>query len=213
PILYGIQDIQELNSLFTSIAYNSGNEFSLDELSQTSGVAKNTIKKYITYLEAAFLIKIVYRVDFSAKKFKRANFFKVYLTNPSLRSALFSPIKKNDNAIGNMVETAIYSQWQHVENIPLYYARWKNGEVDIVCINNEQKPQWIVEIKWTNRYAENPKELVNVRKFCHQNNLKEASVTSIDIEEVVKSDNVKFKFKPASLYCYAVGRALLLKKI
>ncbi len=213
PILYGIQDIQELNSLFTSIAYNSGNEFSLDEISQSSGVAKNTIKKYITYLEAAFLIKVVYRIDFTAKKFKRANFFKIYLTNPSLRSALFSPIKKNDSAIGNMVETAIYSQWQHVENFPLYYARWKNGEVDIVCINDMQKPRWIVEIKWSNRFAENPKELSNVRKFCHKNKLKEASVTTIDIEKVVDSDNIEIKFRPASLYCYAVGRNLVENKI
>lgn len=213
PILYGIQDVQELNSLFTSIAYNTGNEFSLDGLSQSSGVAKNTIKKYITYLEAAFLIKVVYRVDFTAKKFKRANFFKIYLTNPSLRSALFSPIKKNDNVIGNMVETAIFSQWQHRENFPLYYARWKNGEIDIVYLNNEQKAQWIVEIKWTNRYAENPKELLNVRKFCHQNNLAVACVTSIDMEKTVKSDNVEIEFKPASLYCYSVGRNIIDNKL
>lgn len=31
-------------------------------------------------------------------------------------NSLFSPIKKNDNAIGKMVETAIYSQWQHIDN-------------------------------------------------------------------------------------------------
>ena len=90
PSLYGIQDIQELNSLFTSLAYNTGNEVSLEGLSQHSGVAKNTIKRYIEYLEAAFLIKTVHRVDRGAKAFKRANFFKVYLTNPSMRSALFA---------------------------------------------------------------------------------------------------------------------------
>ena len=46
PSLYGIQDVQELNSLFTTIAFNSGNEFSYDNLSTTSGVSKNTIKNY-----------------------------------------------------------------------------------------------------------------------------------------------------------------------
>jgi uncharacterized protein len=213
PILYGIQDIQELNSLFTSIAYNSGNEFSLDQLSQNSGVAKNTIKKYITYLEAAFLIKVIYRVDFSAKKFKRANFFKIYLTNPSLRSALFSPIAKNDSAFGNMVETAIFSQWQHVENFPLYYARWSNGEVDIVCLNTDQKPLWVVEIKWTNRFAENPKELISLRKFCHENQVKEASVTSIDIKKNIDCDNINLDFEPASIYCYTVGYNLVKTKL
>lgn len=113
PILYGIEDIQELNSLFTYIAYNSGNEMSLDTISKSSGVAKNTIKKYISYLEAAFLIKIVHRIDNNAKAFQRANFFKIYLTNPSLRCALFSPIKETDAFAGNLVETAIFSQWHH----------------------------------------------------------------------------------------------------
>ena len=45
PSLYGINDVQELNSLFTYLAYNSGNEMSLEGISQNSGVAKNTIKK------------------------------------------------------------------------------------------------------------------------------------------------------------------------
>jgi uncharacterized protein len=44
PGLYGIQDVQELNSLFTTIAWNSGNECSLDELSKNSGVKKNYTK-------------------------------------------------------------------------------------------------------------------------------------------------------------------------
>ena len=135
------------------------------------------------------------------------------MTNPSLRSALFSPINKSDGAIGNMVETATYSQWQHVDNLPLYYARWKNGEVDIVYLNEEQKPNWIVEIKWTNRFAENPKELSNLRKFCHQNHIKEASVTTIDIRKNVQSDNIKIEFKPASIYCYTVGKNLVENKL
>ncbi len=54
PSLYGISDIKELNRLFTTLAYNSGNEVSLDGLSKSSGVAKNTIKRYLEYLEAAF---------------------------------------------------------------------------------------------------------------------------------------------------------------
>ena len=110
PSLYGINDTRELNSLFTTIAYNSGGEFSLEALSKQSQVPKNTLKKYIEYLEAAYLIKRVKRIDYSGKRFKRDNFFKIYLTNPSLRSALFSPITATDEMIGNMVETALLPQ-------------------------------------------------------------------------------------------------------
>lgn len=84
PSLYGINDIQELNRLFTTLAYNTGNEVSLDALAKSSGVAKNTIRRYLEYLEAAFLIKMVERIDQNAKRFKRAMSFKVYLTNPSM---------------------------------------------------------------------------------------------------------------------------------
>ena len=69
PSLYGIQDIQELNSLFTTLAFNSADEVSLEALSKDSGVSKNTLKKYIEYLEAAFLIRKVHRVDENARRF------------------------------------------------------------------------------------------------------------------------------------------------
>lgn len=213
PSLYGIQDIQELNSLFTYIAYNSGNEMSLDGISQNSGVSKNTIKKYITYLEAAFLIKVVYRIDQNAKRFKRANFFKIYLTNPSLRSALFSPINATDGVIGNMVKTAIFAQWQHAWNINLYYARWKSGEVDIVSLEiAHQKPNWCLEIKWSNRFVKNPGELKNIKFFCKKHNLDSAAITTIDINREIINDGLNLQFIPASLYCYTVGRNILAHK-
>ena len=208
PLLYGIEDIQELNSLFTYIAYNTGNEMSLDPISTSSGVSKNTIKKYIGYLEAAFLITVVNRIDNTGKIFKRANFFKVYLTNPSLRCALFSPLKEDDPFMGNLVETAIYSQWHH-SGEPMYYARWNSGEIDIVYLNPKQKPQWAVEIKWSNKCVSDYKELKNLKHFCPLHKLKVAKVTTYDISEEKNIDGILFDFSPSSLYCYTVGRNLV----
>lgn len=204
PSLYGIGDIQELNYLFTTLAFNTANEISLGELSQNSGVAKNTIKRYIEYLEAAFLIKVVHRVDRNAKRFDRANFFKVYLTNPSMRAALFSPLKAEDPAIPSLAETAIYSQWFHNEE-PLYYARWADGEVDIVYLDPKQKIGWAVEVKWSDRYCDRPEELKSLISFCHANGLKSAVVTSRTKKLSCEIEGIKITFLPASLYCYTVG--------
>jgi uncharacterized protein len=55
PSLYGINEIQQLNKLFSFLAYNSGNEASLEHITQESGLAKSTIKRYIAYLESAVL--------------------------------------------------------------------------------------------------------------------------------------------------------------
>ena len=213
PSLYGIKDVQELNSLFTTIAYNSGNEFTFEELSRTSGITKNTIKRYIEYLEAAFLIRVVNKIDINAKKFKRATVIKIYLTNPSLRSALFSPLDSHDEFVGNMVETAIFSQWSHNTNFIPYYARWKKGEVDIVSLSKETlKPIWAVEIKWSNRFAKSLNKLSNLKSFCLNNNLTRTLVTTLDIEEIKEDDGLIYDFIPTSLYCYTVGRNVVEKK-
>ncbi|MFY9243903.1 MAG: ATP-binding protein [Polaribacter sp.] len=214
PSLYGIKDVQELNSLFTTIAYNSGNEFTYEELSKNSGIVKNTLKKYIEYLEAAFLIRVINKIDQNAKKFKRATSFKIYLTNPSLRSALFSPLDKGDDFIGNMVETAIFSQWGHNTGFTPYYARWKNGEVDIVSLSNEkQKPIWAVEIKWSNRFVKSLQKLSNLKSFCEKNNLDRTLITTIDIEEIKENDGLIYDFTPSSIYCYTVGRNAIERRL
>ena len=156
PSLYGIQDPQELKRFFTTLAYNSGMEVSFERLSQASGVAKNTLRKYLEYLEAAFLIHRLYRVNQNARRFKRVTHFKVYLTNPTIRSALFGPVDADSAAMGHMAETAIISQIaQSATRLACYYARWKTGEVDLVYVlSSTQKAFEAREIKWSNRAAE-----------------------------------------------------------
>jgi predicted AAA+ superfamily ATPase len=213
PSLYGINDIQELNRLFTTLAYNSGNEVSLDGLSKSSGVAKNTIKRYLEYLEAAFLIRRVERIDNNAKRFKRAMCFKVYLTNPSMRAALFGQIDTNSEAMGAMTETAIFSQWQHSQVTELYYARWKSGEVDIVHLDKvNQLPSWIVEVKWSDRPYRTLAELDNCVEFAnkHPNISQPILITSQTVSDAnIQYKGVDFKFCPSSLYAYILGANLL----
>lgn len=213
PGMYGIQDVQELNSLFTKLAYYSGNEISLESLSKVSGVPKALLKKYLTYLEAAFLIKIVKRIDQNSKSFQRDNFFKVYLTNPSLRTALFSPLSPTDEEMGYMVETAVFSQWMHRDDFIPYYARWSKGEVDLVRLSNKTfKPKWVVEIKWSDNYFENPKKLKSLLNFCEANKLERALSTTVDISGSKIIKGIEIVYIPAAVYCYIVANNTLTEK-
>lgn len=217
PSLYGIKDVQELNRFFTYIAYNTGNEFSYETMSRDSGIQKETLKKYLEYLDAAFLIKVLNKVDVNAKRFKRITSFKVYLTNPSLRTALFSPVKETDSEMGNMVETAVLSQWMHRENLDLTYARWKDGrfegEVDLVLVDDKKfKSVWGVEIKWSNRFFEMPQDLSSLIQFCKSNQLNSALVTTIDKIEAKKVSDLNFTFVPACVYAYNIGENTLRMK-
>ncbi|MBV6878802.1 ATP-binding protein [Epilithonimonas ginsengisoli] len=217
PSLYGIKDVQELNRFFTYIAYNTGNEFSYETMSRESGIQKETLKKYLEYLDAAFLIKVLNKVDVNAKRFKRITSFKVYLTNPSLRTALFSPVKETDSEMGNMVETAVLSQWMHRENLDLTYARWKDGrvegEVDLVLVDDKKfKPVWGVEIKWSNRFYEMPQDLSSLIQFCKANQLNSALVTTIARIGTKKVSDLNFTFVPACVYAYNIGENTLRMK-
>jgi predicted AAA+ superfamily ATPase len=112
--------------------------------------------------------------------------------------------------MGNMVETAIYSQWFHRYWRTPYYARWKSGEVDIVGLSSDNlKPAWAVEIKWSNRYFENPSELKSLSSFLVKNKLKRAIITTIDITNEIELKNYTFDYMPSSLYCYTIGRRTL----
>ena len=208
PSLYGIQDIQELNSLFATLAFNSADEISLEALSRDSGVSKNTLKKYIEYLEAAFLIRKVHRVDENAKRFKRANFFKIYLTNPSIRTALFAPVSEEDPAIGHLAETGIFAQWFHSDAI-LHYARWKGGEVDIVQLDPRQKADGAIEVKWTDRFFRKPEELKHLIRFCRTNTIRNPLITTRTKVGVRTVEAIEMRFLPTALYAYTIGYHLV----
>lgn len=213
PSLYGISDIQELNRLFTTLAYNTGNEVNLEGLSKSSGVAKNTIRRYLDYLEAAFLIKRVERIDHNARRFKRAVCFKVYLVNPSMRAALFGQVSPDSEVMGSLTETAIFSQWVHSKSTELFYARWNSGEVDMVSLTlAEQLPHWAVEVKWTDNPTKTHRELDSCVEFAQNNPslMQPILVTSKTVTNPgISYKGVQFRFQPASLYAYTLGVNLL----
>ncbi|MBT4934590.1 MAG: ATP-binding protein [Rhodospirillaceae bacterium] len=207
PSLYGIQDTQELNQLFSVLTYNTGNEVSLEGLSKASGVAKNTLKKYLDYLEAAFLIQRIHRVDQNAKRFKRITTFKVYLTNPSLRAALFGMIDQNDEAMGGLVETAVIAQFAHSGLIDfVHYARWREGEVDLVGILSSGEIWFATEIKWSDKALNDRGKISSLLNFAEKNGLEKARVLCRSAFEVKVYDGVKVLFYPVADYAYFLGR-------
>lgn len=209
PSLYGVSDIQELNRLFATLAYRTGAEVSYEALSNDSGIAKNTLRRYLEYLEAAFLIRRFTRVDQNGRRFKRETAFKVYLTNPSIRSALFGLVSAEDEPMGRLVETAIYDQWTHAHlSLPtLHYARWKRGEVDFVLFRRDLSEILdLIEVKWSDRQLQHPAELRSVISFAKRNHVSNCLVTTRTAHGRITIDGVDVIYEPSALYCYRVGR-------
>ncbi|MEJ7933526.1 ATP-binding protein [Sphingobium sp. AN558] len=210
PSLYGIQDIQGLNKLFMYLAYNTGAEASLEKISQSSGMAKPTIRKYIEYLESAFLIIKISTVDDTCRSLQRERHFKIYLNNPSIRAALFGPVSADDSVtIGHLAESAVFSQWQHSSSFgQLRYARWKNeGEVDVVYLDHKQKPAWIGEVKWSDRVKDNlDRETRHMKHLVGRHKIDSAFFTTKTFTSAEVLSDVALSIRPTALYCYMVGR-------
>jgi uncharacterized protein len=216
PQLYGIQDIQELNSLFTILAYNTGGEITLEDLSKKIGVKKPTIAKYIDYLEAAFLLKRVFRVDQTGKRYQRERAFKIYLTNASMRTGLFGPLAPEDNGFGHIVETAIFAQRFH-EDANLSYARWKNkdkdSEVDMIELDAALKPKFVMEIKWSDKPVDDLGEVSGLIKFCQENNLGHGWVSTRAKISKMKDENLVLNFWPSAAIAFHLGVRAIKGKI
>lgn len=217
PSLYGIGDTQELNRFFNVLAFNTGNEVSLEALSQHSAITKAKLNDYLEYLEAAFLIRRLHRIDDNALRLQRARTFKVYLTNPSIRAALFGMVSAEDDAMGQLAETAVWSQWLHSTDVSrsLHYARWKAGrqdlEVDIVSLDpRTQKPRFAVEIKWSDRTPQVLNDLRGLREIAARHRLARAPlVTTRTVTTKAELEGMTIEFLPVALHCYTIARNLL----
>ncbi len=208
PGLYGINDTRDLYRLFIHIVFRSGEEFSYEDLSKESGIRKETIRKYIDYLESAFLIKILHKIDENARRFQRVTTFKIYVTNPSVFAAVFSPLNQSDGAFNHLVETAVFCQFGGNDDV--YYANWKkgriSGEVDFVRLGPlSQKPDRAVEIKWSDRYYKYPGELKSLLSFMQTNKLQRAVVTTVNDVGSHTMECGELQFVPTALYAYTKG--------
>jgi uncharacterized protein len=217
PSLYGIGNVQELNQFFNVLAFNTGNEWNVEAMSQHSRIAKHRVGEYLEYLEAAFLIRRVHRLDNNAMRMQRARTFKVYLTNPSMRAALFGMARADDDAMGRLAETAVWGQWLHniLTSQSLHYARWKSGrqdlEVDFVLLDpHTQKPRFALEVKWSDRGPDTLKEYRALCELAQQHKLAaplRATTRSLTAEAT--RDGNLIQFTPTALYCYSIGREMI----
>jgi hypothetical protein len=217
PSLFGIGDTQELNRFFNVLAFNTANEVSLEDLSKHAGISKARLADYLDYMEAAYLIRRVHRIDDNALRLLRARTFKVYLTNTCMRAALFGMVTASDEAMGRLAETAVWSQWLHNATMSsaLHYARWREGrqdlEVDLVALDDRsQKPSFAVEVKWSDRAPQALGELRGLHTLALKHPLtRNPLVTTRSYTGRAEIDGMAIDFMPVALYCYVIARQVL----
>lgn len=207
--LHGVNDAQELNRLFGILAFNTAREVTIDDLAKSAGVAKNTLRKYLDYLESAFLIRRVPRVDRDGKRFQRQVAFKVYLTTPCLYAALFAPVPPNDQFFQRLAETALVAQWLGSPAAAnLAYASWRNGRIDLLTMNpSTNLPDHVYEMDWNNGYATAGKGPQQMVQFIEGTNRKaQPYILTRTVARPAAMRGIDITLAPLALYTYWIER-------
>lgn len=223
PNLYGIGEIKELNRFFCALALANGMETSQDRLRKDSGLAKNTMRRYLGYLEASFLMYRLRRVDEDNKEFLRERFLRLFLANPCLYSALFAAQEgeedgPDETVMKELVRSAAFCQFRHTqESAELRYARWNGGEVDCLLFTNSRKrgkasgklssPAWIASLGWTDEPLEQAGTMRSLAEYCTRHKFKKPvlCVTRARSGREQGPGGLELELLPAALFCHGIS--------
>jgi predicted AAA+ superfamily ATPase len=209
PALHGISSPSDLHRLFVLLAYNTGSEFSIETLARELDLAKNTLRRYLDYLESAWLVRRLERIDQDAKQFQRAVAFKVHLIHPGLRSGLIGGRAEGSDTVSRLVETAIQTQFlaSSAGMESLFYARWGHYEVPFVFLDRRSgTPLFAYHCLWRDDAIRKPKEvraLVNF-KAGHALPLGAFVLTKAQWHSG-KLGGEPMRFEPASVLALRIG--------
>jgi hypothetical protein len=170
--IFNLRDPRALEELVILIADQSSQRVDYSSLSRTLGLKKDTLIKYLNYLESVFLSS---RAEFYSKsrasRIRKAK--KLYLSNVGLRNAIVGELRETlleDTAeLGKIVETLVYDHCRRLKfnlepgsRLELFYWRTAQGkEVDIV-FEVSRRPV-AIECKYRNEIRKS--ELKGIRQF------------------------------------------------
>lgn len=204
----GLIEPRELGRLFAVLARNTGAEAAIEDLAKATGVAKNTLRKYLDFLEGAFLIRRVPRLNRDGQPFQRQVLFKVYLTSPTLYTALFGPVALDAPEHARLVETAVAAQ-AFASGLAdrLAYASWKGGMVDLILLDEAGgRPEDIFQMDWSGDVAASSKGPETMVNFAVRTN-PDARMTILtrDRGGPARRGGLDLNMVPASVYAYWLG--------
>lgn len=204
----GIHDTRDLRRAFAYLVGRTGEELAYEAIAKNLGIAKNTLRKYMDYLERAGLLYRLNRVDLYGKRMERATRFKVYPATPCLYSALHGTIDPGHPAAGRLVEAALAS---HIARGALgegfSYANWTQsgvtGNITLVGMAGDPAragdPRYVT---WSTSGGGASGGLSSLLKFCKLNRIDTALTfdTASSTEETF--GGVTVTTRPASWACY-----------
>ncbi|MEI8172075.1 MAG: ATP-binding protein [Deltaproteobacteria bacterium] len=130
--LAGVKDIDKFNKLLEALASQSGQILNVEELSNTTKIAKQTINKYLFILENTYIIKMVrpFSRNLRSELFKLP---KIYFYDTGLMQLLWLKGLQKE-VIGNVFETGIFAELvkKYSQDAVFYWRTKDRKEIDFI---------------------------------------------------------------------------------
>ena len=187
PIIFTVDNPEILYAIVKIVAENPGIYLHYENLANDLKITSKTVSKYISILEQAFVVKVLYNYSAnqltSEKKLKR-----IYLSSSSFCPAVSGSIYDFQKT-GLLVENALLSlkSWQ------FFWRDAYNHEVDFVEIKNKQVLP--VEVKYKTKIRNS--DLNNLFLFCKKFHLPKAVILLNTIEnQTIEFKGLTIEMKP-----------------
>jgi len=160
--LESIKNPSKLSDLLKLLAFQIGQEVSINELSNSLGIAKQSVERYLDLLEKTFIIKKVGGFSRNLRKevVKTARYF---FWDNGIRNALinnFNPIVQR-NDIGMLWENFLYMErlktksYKRIFSNDYFWRTYDRQEIDLV--EERDGKLYAYEFKWQPKKVKAPK--------------------------------------------------------
>lgn len=189
---YNIKNIRQLKELARYLITNTGNLTTYNQLKKLiENTSINTIIKYFSYLENAYLLFNVPYFSYSLKK-QTVNPFKVFAVDTALRNSIGFKFSED---FGRIYETVAAIELKR-KNEEIYY--WKNPkheEVDFVL--KEGKVKQLIQVCYDiNNFDTKKREVKALLKASKELKCKNLLVITEDYETTEHHEGRKINFVP-----------------
>ncbi len=163
---YNIRDSYALRNLAFYLLTNSGKETSLKRIRKTLGLSYDTIRQFIEYLEASFLIFQVPFFSYSLNE-SLVRQRKIYAFDLGMQQYASKSFTEDN---GRLAEAAVAIELKN-RNYELFY--WKGGrEIDFIA---KKKMQLVpINVCYAKKLPE--REFQGIIEFCKAKKLKQAKI-------------------------------------
>ena len=157
----GLKNSSKIRDLLKLLAFQIGSLVSLSELARSLEMSKETISKYIDYLEKSFvLLKLSGFSRNLRKEITKMN--KIYFLDLGVRNALIDNLKqlKDRNDSGQIWENFLITERikyleYNSKNCSIYFWRTHTG-AELDYIEEREGKLWGYEIKYSHKTAKMP---------------------------------------------------------